>query len=142
MRILPGDPVAMIAAEGQGPYALRGDELAKARATLGLDKPYHVQYLDWMSDVLRGDLGRSFWRGEPIRDLILRRGPITAQIALMAVGLSWLIGVPVGLCGAVWRRSVSDYLTGLVTTAWMVVLSFWVGLVIGCVGVVSVGCCP
>jgi peptide/nickel transport system permease protein len=62
MRVLPGDPVAMIASEGQGTYALRGEELAKARATLGLDRPYHVQYLDWMGDVLRGDLGRSFWR--------------------------------------------------------------------------------
>ena len=94
MRVLPGDPVAMIASEGQGTYALRAEELAKARATLGLDKPYYLQYLDWMGEVLRGDLGRSFWRGEPIRDLILRRGPITAQIALMAVCLSWVIGIP------------------------------------------------
>ena len=126
MRVLPGDPVAMIASEGQGTYALRAEELAKARATLGLDKPYHLQYLDWIGEVLRGDLGRSFWRGEPIRDLILRRGPITAQIALMAVCLSWVIGVPVGIASAVWRRSLGDHVTRLVVTVFMAVPSFWV----------------
>jgi len=135
MRVLPGDPVAMIAAEGQGTYALRPDELQKARATLGLDRPYHVQYLDWMGDVLRGDFGRSFWRGEPIRDLIVRRGPITAQIALMAVVLSWIVGVPVGLASAMWRRSATDYLARSVVTTFLAVPSFWVGLVIVLVGV-------
>jgi len=135
MRVLPGDPVAMIAAEGQGTYALRPDELQKARATLGLDRPYHVQYLAWMGDVLRGDFGRSFWRGEPIRDLIVRRGPITAQIALMAVVLSWILGVPVRLASAVWRRSPADYLARSVVTTFLAVPSFWVGLVIVLVGV-------
>jgi peptide/nickel transport system permease protein len=137
MRVLPGDPVAMMASEGQGTYALRGDELARARATLGLDRPYHLQYLDWMGDVLRGDLGRSFWRGEPIRDLILRRGPITAQIALMAVVLSWIVGVPVGIASAVSRRSAGDQVTRLVVTVFMAVPSFWVGLVIVLVGVLA-----
>ena len=137
MRVLPGDPVAMIASEGQGTYVLRGEELARARATLGLDKPYHLQYFDWMGDVLRGDLGRSFWRGEPIRDLILRRGPITAQIALMAVALSWIIGIPVGIASAVWRRSAGDHVTRVVVTVFMAVPSFWVGLVIVLVGVLA-----
>jgi peptide/nickel transport system permease protein len=137
MRVLPGDPVAMMASEGQGTYALRGDELARARATLGLDRPYHLQYLDWMGDVLRGDLGRSFWRGEPIRDLILRRGPVTAQIALMAVVLSWIVGVPVGIASAVSRRSAGDQVTRLVVTVFMAVPSFWVGLVIVLVGVLA-----
>jgi peptide/nickel transport system permease protein len=137
MRILPGDPVALIATEGRGTYVLDKQQLAKARATLGLDRPYYVQYLAWMGDVVRGDLGKSFWRGEPIRDLILRRGPITAQIAVMAVSLSWLVGVPVGLCGAVWRRSFADYLTRLVITIFMAVPSFWIGLVIVLVGVLA-----
>jgi peptide/nickel transport system permease protein len=90
-----------------------------------------------MRDVLRGDLGRSFWRGEPIRDLILRRGPITAQIALMAVLLSWIIGIPVGICSAVWRQSPGEYLTRVVVTTFMAVPSFWIGLVIVLVGVLA-----
>src|SRR5207249_11703265 len=109
MRVLPGDPLAAISGEGGGMYVLSQEQLSAARASLGLDRPYVVQYLDWLRDVLRGDLGKSFWRGEPIRELIVRRGPITAQIALMAVMISWLIGLPVGLVGAVWRHSWTDY---------------------------------
>ena len=102
MRILPGDPLAAVSGEGGGMYVLSKEQLQAARASLGLDRPYVVQYLDWLRDVAHGDLGKSFWRGEPIRELIARRAPITGQIALMAVLLSWLIGVPVGIIGAVW----------------------------------------
>jgi len=135
MRVLPGDPVAMIASEGQGTYTLTQEELAAARHSLGLDRPLYMQYLSWMSDVAHGDLGRSFWRGDPIRDLIARRGPITAQIALMAVAVSWLIGIPVGMFSAMWRRSLADYVTRFVVTVFMAVPSFWIGLVIVLVGV-------
>jgi peptide/nickel transport system permease protein len=128
MRVLPGDPVAMIATEGQGTYMLTEAELAKARASLGLDKPLHIQYLSWMGDIARGDLGKSFWRGEPIRDLIARRGPITAQIALTTVLISWLIGIPVGMFSAMWRRTLPDYVTRVIVTVFMAVPSFWVGL--------------
>ena len=58
MRVLPGDPLAVIASEGQGQYRLTDDELAAARASLGLDRPLPQQYLTWMADVARGDLGR------------------------------------------------------------------------------------
>lgn len=130
MRVLPGDPLAMIAGEGAGTYVLSEKELQAARASLGLDRPYHEQYLDWMSSVLRGELGKSFWRGEPIRDLILRRAPITFQIAFMAVLLSWLIGLPAGLIGAIWRGSWPDYSTRLVVILFMAIPSFWLGLMI------------
>jgi peptide/nickel transport system permease protein len=137
MRVLPGDPLALIAVEGQGTHRLTDEELARARSDLGLDRPYHVQYLSWMGDVLRGDLGRSFWRGEPIRDLILRRAPVSAQIALMAVGLSWVVGLPVGVLSATNRNSRLDYVVRSVVTLFMAVPSFWVGLVIVLVGVLA-----
>jgi peptide/nickel transport system permease protein len=130
MRVLPGDPLAAISGEGGGSYVLSQEQLQAARASLGLDRPYVVQYLDWLKDVLRGDLGKSFWRGEPIRELIFRRGPITGQIALMAVILSWIIGLPVGLVGAVWRNSWTDYVFRFVVVLFMAIPSFWVGLMI------------
>lgn len=135
MRVLPGDPLAMIAVEGQGTQRLSEEELAKARHDLGLDRPYHIQYLSWMGDVARGDLGRSFWRGEPIRDVILRRAPISGQIALMAIVLSWLVGLPVGILSATRRNSRLDNIVRTVVTLFMAVPSFWVGLVIVLVGV-------
>jgi peptide/nickel transport system permease protein len=130
MRVLPGDPLAAISGEGGGTYVLSPEQLRAARASLGLDRPYAIQYLDWLGDILRGDLGKSFWRGEPIRELIFRRAPITGQIALMAVILSWVIGLPVGLIGAVWRNSWTDYAFRLVVTLFMAIPSFWVGLMI------------
>ena len=130
MRVLPGDPLAAISGEGGGSYVLSQEQLQAARVSLGLDRPYAVQYLDWLKDILRGDLGKSFWRGEPIRELIFRRGPITGQIAVMAVILSWIIGLPVGLVGAVWRNSWTDYVFRFVVVLFMAIPSFWVGLMI------------
>ena len=130
MRILPGDPLALIITEGQGAYVLSEEELRQARASLGLDKPYYEQYLDWMKDIARGDLGKSFWRKEPISELIKRRAPISVQIALMAVVFSWLIGVPIGMFSAVRRNSRLDYLSRLGITVFIAVPSFWIGLLI------------
>ena len=130
MRVLPGDPLASIVTESSGTYVFSEEELADLRASLGLDRPLPLQYLDWMGDVLSGNLGTSFWTNEPIRDLILRRGPITAQIALMAVFFSWLIGVPLGMLSALWRNTPFDHVSRLVMTVFIAVPSFWIGLLI------------
>ena len=130
MRVLPGDPLAVIMSESSGSYVLSDEDLAAARASLGLNKPLYRQYLDWMGEVVRGDLGSSFWTKEPISALILRRGPITMQIALMAVLFSWLIGVPIGMFSAIWRNSFFDYFSRIGITLFIAVPSFWIGLLI------------
>ncbi len=134
MRVLPGDPLAMITGEGAS-YILKEEDLQAARASLGLDKPLHEQYLRWMADVARGELGKSFWRKEPIRDIILRRAPISGQIALMAIVISWLVGIPVGIIGAIWRNSIPDYVTRVFVIFFVAVPAFWVALVVVLVGV-------
>lgn len=128
MRVLPGDPLAMIYGEGQGLYVLSEEELAAARASLGLDRPLYLQYLDWMRDIASGDFGYSFWVDTPIRDTFLRRGPITAQIALFAIVLAWVIGIPVGIISAVKRETWLDYVLRFFVTLFMAVPSFWLGL--------------
>ena len=130
MRVLPGDPLSFIYGEDTGVYVLTEEELQGARRSLGLDKPLILQYFVWMADVLKGDLGRSFWQNKSIREVIQRRAPITAEIALLAVILSWLIGLPVGLIAAVWRNSKLDYTVRFVATFFMAVPSFWLGLTI------------
>ena len=134
MRVLPGDPLAMITGEGAS-YILKEEDLQAARASLGLDKPLHEQYLRWMADVARGELGKSFWRKEPIRDIILRRAPISGQIALMAIVISWLVGIPVGIISAIWRNSIPDYITRGFVIFFVAVPAFWMALVIVLVGV-------
>lgn len=129
MRVLPGDPIAQIASEGQGgQYALSEADLAAARASLGLDRPLPLQYLSWMADVFRGDFGHSFWNTEPIRAVIVRRGIISMEIALLAVLLSWLIGVPIGILSAIRRNSWLDNIVRLFMTLFLAIPSFWVGL--------------
>ncbi len=128
MRVLPGDPLAMIYGEATGIYVLSEAEVNAARASLGLDKPLYRQYLNWMADVFSGDLGHSFWVDTPIRDTILRRGPITAQIALLSILFSWLIGVPVGVISALQRESTLDYVLRFLVTLFMAIPSFWLGL--------------
>jgi peptide/nickel transport system permease protein len=128
MRVLPGDPLAMIYGETTGIYVLTEAELQAARASLGLDRPLYMQYLGWMGDVFRGDLGYSFWIETPIRDTILRRGPITGQIALFSILIAWVIGVPVGIISAMWRESTLDYVLRFFVTLFMAIPSFWLGL--------------
>jgi len=128
MRVLPGDPLAMIYGESTGIYVLTEAELQAARASLGLDKPLFQQYLAWMGDVFRGKLGYSFWDDTPIIETILRRGPITAQIALLSILLAWLIGIPVGILSAVWRESLVDNVLRFIITLFMAIPSFWLGL--------------
>jgi peptide/nickel transport system permease protein len=130
MRVLPGDPLQLIMSESTGTYVLSEEDLAAARASLGLDKPYPQQYMEWMGQVLRGDMGSSFWTKEPISAMIARRGPISAQIAVMAVILSWLIGVPIGMLSAVWRNSLADQLSRVGVTLFIAMPSYWIGLLI------------
>ncbi|MDQ6673082.1 MAG: ABC transporter permease [Chloroflexota bacterium] len=128
MRVLPGDPLAQIAAEGQGQYRLSDEELAAARTSLGLDRPLPAQYLNWMADVARGDLGHSFWNAEPIRDTVARRGAISLEIGLIAVLLSWLVGIPAGVLSATRRNAWPDYVVRLCMTVFLAIPSFWIGL--------------
>jgi peptide/nickel transport system permease protein len=130
MRILPGDPLAAMTSESGMTYTLSDEELQAARAALGLDRPYYQQYLSWMADVAQGNLGKSFWREEPINELIKRRGPITFQIAVIAVVLSWLIGVPVGILSAVRRNTFTDYVSRVLVIFFVAVPPFWMALLV------------
>jgi peptide/nickel transport system permease protein len=99
LRVLPGDPlVALFGPEGF--TKLSEAERARYMADLGLSDPLAVQYLRWVGDIVRGNFGRSFFRAESVGEMILRRGPLTGEIALLSVILSWLVGIPVAIVSA------------------------------------------
>ena len=105
MRLMPGD-VATRMVEGHA-YA---PTLAALRHDLGLDRPVHVQYLDWIGPILlHGDFGRSYWTRQPILDEVARRLPVTLELALLTILISVVLGVLVGIVSAVRQDSVSDY---------------------------------
>jgi peptide/nickel transport system permease protein len=129
MRILPGDPLVAIFGP-EGFTKLSDKERAGYMAALGLSDPLWVQYLAWVKDILRGDFGHSFFRSESVADMILRRGPLTAEIALLSVGLSWLVGIPVALVSALRPNTITDSVVRFISILFLAVPGFWIGMLI------------
>ena len=128
LRVLSGDPLQAMVDEEGGPTSYTEEQKQVLLSSLGLDRPLYQQYLSWMIDIAKGDLGFSFWRDTPIRETIQRRGPITAEIGIFAVIISWVVGLPVGVIGAVRRNSVTDYMSRFTVTFFLAAPSFWLGL--------------
>jgi peptide/nickel transport system permease protein len=107
MRLMPGD-IATRMVEGHA-YAPTLDALRK---DLGLDRPIHVQYLEWIGGILlRGDFGHSFWTRQPILEEFARRFPVTLELALLTIIVSVVIGVATGIVSAVRQDSAADYVS-------------------------------
>jgi peptide/nickel transport system permease protein len=105
MRLMPGDVVIRMV-EGHA-YAPTVEALRK---DLGLDRPAHVQYLEWVGGILlRGDFGNSYWTRQPIWDEFIRRFPVTLELAALTILSSVVIGILVGVVSAVRQDTVSDY---------------------------------
>jgi len=131
VRVLPGDPATAMASAGQGEFTLSEEQLEKARRILGLDKPLHEQYVNWIGGAIRGDFGESFEiANTSVAEIIALRWPVTMQIALMAVGFSWIFGVPVGIASARNQNNLIDHALRFVATTFLAVPSFWLGMVL------------
>lgn len=129
MRILPGDPlVAMFGMEGF--TKLTEADRARIMAELGLSDPLYAQYWHWMRDVATGKLGVSFFRGDNVADLILRRGPLSAEIGILAVLISWLVGLPVGIISALRPNSAMDNSARILSILFLAIPGFWLGMLI------------
>jgi len=129
MRLLPGDPLMIYVAQSQisniGPEAL--DQL---RAEHGLDKPILVQYYNWASKVLRGDLGRSVFYNESVAKLIARRLPITAHIGLVAFFIATILGTLSGLLAGLRRGKLADQIVTPLAYVGITVPIFWLGILL------------
>ena len=129
MRILPGDPlVAVFGYEGF--TKLSEEERAHYMAELGLSDPLYVQYAKWLKDIAQGKLGKSFFRDDSVADLIIRRGPLSAEIGILSVILSWIIGLPVGIISAIRPNSLLDNGARFLTILFIAIPGFWLGMLI------------
>jgi peptide/nickel transport system permease protein len=107
MRLMPGD-VATRMVEGHA-YA---PTLAALRHDLGLDRPMHVQYIEWIGNILlRGDFGRSYWTRQPILAEFVDRFPVTLELALLTILVSVVIGVVAGIVSAARQDTAADYVS-------------------------------
>ena len=129
LRILPGDPlVAILGVEGHA--KMDPADRAVLMRDLGLSDSLPVQYVRWMRDIATGQLGKSFFRGDTVRDLILHRGPLSAEIAILALIISWLVGLPVGILSAIRPNSWADAVVRSLSVLFIAVPGFWLGLLI------------
>lgn len=129
MRILPGDVLTVMFGE-EGTLQLSEEDRARITASLGLDGPLYLQYLDWMKDVFTLKLGQSFWRSDTVMDLIRHRGPLTAEIGILSVILSWIMGLPVGILAAIKQNRMPDYISRFLSILFLAIPNFWLGSII------------
>ena len=130
MRVLPGDPLVAYLDPNQM-VSMSEAELAAIRKDHGLDRPLVVQYADWMGDVLNGSFGNAMFGAKaPVINTIKNRGVTSAEIGIIAVAISWIIGLPVGIISAVRPGSFLDMFTSFTTVLFLAIPGFWLALLI------------
>lgn len=136
VNMAPGDPTFILVGEV-------GDEefVRAARARLGLDKPFHERFLIYMSNVLKGDLGYSYLRSEPVAKLIVDRIPATLLLVLTAMSLSALIGIIIGTIAAA-KKGILDVSLSTLSLFGISIPYFWLGQIILIIFAVRLGLFP
>ena len=122
-HLAPGDAADLLVPPSAAP-----EDIARIRRDLGLDAPLVAQYARWIGGVLRGDLGESFATQEPVRRVIMRALPVSLALGLVSLGLTFAVGVAVGLFQAARRGRWSDHLLTLLTTSLFAAPSYWLAL--------------
>jgi ABC-type dipeptide/oligopeptide/nickel transport system permease component len=122
--VVPGDPVRMIAGERNVSDAVRVQVTQK----FGLDKPIYVQYYRYMGRLLRGDLGTSYQRQRPVKDILAGAFPNTLKLAAVAILIEAVLGISAGILSAVKRYSFWDMLVTFTTSVLVSLPVFWLGM--------------
>jgi peptide/nickel transport system permease protein len=125
IRLLPGDIVTLMMSE-QG-YA--GDK-AQLEKMLGLDQPFYRQYVTYIGKVFQGDLGVSFWTKEPVLEEIMRRLPVSLELAVLAMLFGLLLALPAGIFSAIRQDTWLDYLFRSGAIGGLSIPGFWMATVV------------
>ena len=124
MHLAPGGPLAVYTLNP----TITAQDIERIKHVFGLDQPVYIQYIKWATGMFTGNWGNTFFGGRPVLDVILERMPATFLLMGSGMSIAIVIGMLIGILGAVRRYSVFDYLA---TTGAMVALSFptfWFGL--------------
>jgi len=127
MRIMPGDALTALMAES-GNVSER--ELQKLRQDLGLDRPYHEQYVLWIWQMVTFNPGYSIFTSEPIPVALKKAIPVTVELALLGMGMGLLIAIPVGVLSATRQDKFADYMGRLVAISGLSLPDFWLGTLV------------
>lgn len=128
MQLTPGDPARVLLGEmGQGASS---QDIQRVRSSLGLDRPLHQQYLGFLSQAVRGDLGRSFRSNRPVTQEVLQRFPYTLQLAATSLLIAVVLGVPIGIISAVKQYTALDYFITFTALLGVSIPVFWLSLLL------------
>lgn len=125
MRALPGDPALALAGEERDPASL-----AAIRAKYGLDQSLPVQYWQFVSNSVRGDLGTSIRTDTPVSQLLGAALPVTLELSVLALTIAILIGVSAGVAAAVKRGKLTEWIANAVALGGLSIPHFWLGLIL------------
>ncbi|ELP96837.1 ABC transporter permease [Pseudomonas syringae] len=124
-KLLPGDPVLAMAGEERDPAVME-----YLRDKYRLDDPIPLQYLNWVGNVLTGDLGTSLRTEQPVTTLLASKLPVTLELAVLALLIALLIGIPTGIISAVRKDTVVDYGANVVALSGISIPHFWLGILL------------
>lgn len=128
LRFIPGDVIDQMVGE-EGVMAEMDREAIEH--ALGLDRPIHMQYWDWISGLVRGELGDSLWKqGVPVTREIFERWPVTLELGIMAILIALTIALPIGIFSAVRQDSAGDYTGRSFAILCLAVPGFWLGTMV------------
>ena len=126
--IAPGDPVDAILETGD--TIVSQETIERTRHELGLDLPFHEQYIRWLNGVVHGDMGMSYSAKMPVQEKLLQNLPGTLLLAGTAVIMMLLISIPAGVVSALYRNRWPDQVIRVFTFLGVSMPSFWVGLIL------------
>ena len=136
-RIVPADPVALVAGETATPA-----QVEALRRQLGYDRPLPIQFVDYVARLLRGDMGKSLYTTRLIAEDLAHRLPATLELTLAAMIVSVVVGVPLGVVSALWRNSALDHAVRAVTVSGLAIASFWLGIMLQLLFAMRLGWTP
>jgi peptide/nickel transport system permease protein len=126
MRLVPGD--ICLVRLGSGGTSFTAAALAACHAEIGIDRPWVLQYLDFVWGLVTFDLGNSMWSGKPVISEIATRLPVSLEIAIVATIIAVIIAIPLGTISALRQNSWIDLLVRSVSIAGLATPSFWLGI--------------
>ncbi|WP_407311670.1 ABC transporter permease [Pseudomonas sp. nanlin1] len=124
-KLLPGDPVLAMAGEERDPAVM--DYL---REKYRLNDPLPLQYLHWVGNVFQGDFGTSLRTEQPVTTLLASKLPVTLELAVLALLIAVLIGIPTGIISAVRKGTLVDYSANVVALSGISIPHFWLGILL------------
>lgn len=124
-RVIPGDAPVFACLLGCTPEVLED-----VRHEYGLDRPWYVQYGDWLWGIVQGDFGSSFHTTVPVTTELARRAPVTLELMALTVVFSLLLGIPPGIVAAVRPNGIVDWLSRVASVIWLSVPTFWLGVLV------------